>query len=499
MNKILKILIVGLLLGIIIYFSTKLVSKEQYDNPVDCVGSWNDWGQCDPSTGKQSRTFNIKTSSSNGGIPCPSSPELTDCPVDCAGSWSDWGQCDTKTGTMTRNFIPDPKVTVKNGGIPCPSDEIANCPVNCQGDFGPWSDCNPDNNNKVRKFIPTVDPAIITKSGGIPCPPDQVESCPKKIDCDGNWSDWGQCDPNTGQHKKTFTITQQPANGGKECPSPLTQIDNCPVSCTGSYDTNWSSCDQNTGIQKKKFNIVNTPKNGGNACPPLELTQSCDVDCQGDWSNWSKCDPNTNTQERHIVPTYIKRGNGKDCQPPQYQNCKPCDGIKCDPGTVCIDGNCVKNTGINYCYMYQNNNKNIPNWTFAGETNSVCIPCEQNQYNYPTGCDSCTIDNPVFSNDSVIPTAGTIKCTGCRSSSSASKKCDISIPDITINIDDKPGAYFYDSTTKNYYKDLNYLYRPSCYLDSDCDRLAADKTKDPNLSCKACNGINGVRVCKTSC
>jgi len=67
--------------------------------PVNCVGSWSNWGDCNATcinnnssaSGSKTRTFTVTTPSANGGTACPSSLTetetcvKTDCLVNCVG------------------------------------------------------------------------------------------------------------------------------------------------------------------------------------------------------------------------------------------------------------------------------------------------------------------------------------------------------------------------------------------------------------------------------
>jgi hypothetical protein len=51
-----------------------------YD-PVDCSGSWEEWGACSASCGDgtKERSFTVAVQDLYGGAACPASPEAADC------------------------------------------------------------------------------------------------------------------------------------------------------------------------------------------------------------------------------------------------------------------------------------------------------------------------------------------------------------------------------------------------------------------------------------
>ena len=49
--------------------------------------------------------------------------------------------------------------------------------------------------------------------------PCNTEACPSPIDCQGSWSDWGDCSKTCGGGKRRkYTITREAQNNGNACP-----------------------------------------------------------------------------------------------------------------------------------------------------------------------------------------------------------------------------------------------------------------------------------------
>jgi WD40 repeat protein len=116
---------------IYIYDLTKIPQGnggEEAPLPVDCVGNWSLWSDCDCVSQLRFQVHTITIPVLNGGIPCDylSGESLTEAcvpsscsPVDCVGTWSDWAM--SSNGTLIRTFVIEkPKA---NGGT-CPSEGL---------------------------------------------------------------------------------------------------------------------------------------------------------------------------------------------------------------------------------------------------------------------------------------------------------------------------------------------------------------------------------------
>lgn len=191
--------------------------------------------------GKRSRIYSITKSAVSGyisGVLTPGTActyndgyiEVKDCnvepcPVDCGGSWGDYGACNKGTGRQFRTYnVNTPpqdgfiyntdEVAEPDPAVQCVAadDEIQSekCKVDCEYTFvGDWS-VDKENGTKTR------DPSIIVspKNNGTTCP--LAEETTANIDCQGKWEDNGQCQDYWKKQK--YTITQKNLNAGKTCP-----------------------------------------------------------------------------------------------------------------------------------------------------------------------------------------------------------------------------------------------------------------------------------------
>jgi hypothetical protein len=97
--------------------------------PVNCGGSWGQYGSCDRScgAGSQTRTYTVTTQAQYGGETCEAAHGATEsksctdapCPIHCVGDFGNWDTC-TKTcasGSQTRTF--DIAIDAEHGGNFC--------------------------------------------------------------------------------------------------------------------------------------------------------------------------------------------------------------------------------------------------------------------------------------------------------------------------------------------------------------------------------------------
>ena len=118
---------------------------------------------------------------------------------------------------------------------------------------------------------------------------------------------------------RTYNITTPRENGGTACDHAggKTEEQKCAVNC--EYEMNdWGECDSSTGKQTRTFKVLRKAMNGGETCESriaksnLDLTRSCDVNCQGEWSDWSACDKN-NKQTKTFKVTVPRSRYGDEC------------------------------------------------------------------------------------------------------------------------------------------------------------------------------------------
>jgi len=265
----------------------------------DCVlGTTYTYGNCDPATGRATRTRVGDVAASNGGNACPGVTDDVACDVDCQvsgweGGGEGWSACDITSGkkTRSRTVTRDPK----NNGKACPPlSETVNCDIDCKvGDWTDWSpaECGVADASRERSRKVTQD----KKNNGTACPElNETEACPV-VNCVQTAKVYSACNQTTGKKSWTRTTTTEPKNGGTAC-GPTSGEEDCPVDCKlggrePDFDTGefrgwrdkpewgaWSACSKEcNGTQYRDPNIIAQPKNGGAACPSRE-TQSCNTE-----------------------------------------------------------------------------------------------------------------------------------------------------------------------------------------------------------------------------
>ena len=200
-------------------------------NVVACQGEWKSY--CDAESGKQTYVFSVTRKAENGGTPCDAEGGETkreeDCKVDCVGHWSE-PTCNLGRGKRTRTFSIT--TTSKNGGQVCEAkdeasgksfcrkdgetEDVADCTVDCVGEWTKSGNCNPEDGKQTF----TYDIITTKKNGGNACDYEtgdtKQEEC--AVDCIGSWSK-SECDASSGTRTYTFNITTAARNGGKECSS----------------------------------------------------------------------------------------------------------------------------------------------------------------------------------------------------------------------------------------------------------------------------------------
>ncbi len=212
--------------------------------PVDCVGDWGVWGTCDVSCGggSLSRTYEVATAVLNGGVSCAFADAETetlacstaDCPVDCVGDWDSWGACALSCAGGTQSRTYQVTTAASAGGVDCDfadagtETKVCNtdaCPVDCVGDWGSWGAC--DVTCGTGSVSRTYVVATAAAEGGVDCTSADADTetlactpgdaCP--VDCVGRWALWDDCSVSCagGTQARTFRVTTAAAEGGVEC------------------------------------------------------------------------------------------------------------------------------------------------------------------------------------------------------------------------------------------------------------------------------------------
>lgn len=389
-----------------------------YRDPHTC-GEWGAWGECSVPCGGGLKTRQYtfldgvkcgKECAHGNGDLQQKECNMKACPVDCEGSWSEYGSCSASCdgGVQTRMF----RVTQEalHGGKECPvaggamEDHACSeekCETHCKGHFEDWGECSNGGagpkgmecgpgGSQSRGFTVTVDhtdggcgctdvmwgateyvsvdaETVDTRSCELPC-------CPET--CEGEWSDWGECQGASsyeiegpygesmccggGMKSKTFSVTKEKVCGGQCCEAATGAVDTatccetpCPVDCEGDWGPE-SECstDCGGGQTEAVFMVTQEALHGGRECPhkPGAIKHTacnehpCPIPCEGHWDEWDECTeecgPN-GTQSRHWIITVEAEHGGKKCSEKdqvQVQSCDP-EPVPCPIDAVCKWGN----------------------------------------------------------------------------------------------------------------------------------------------------------------
>lgn len=203
-----------------------------------CVPApWSEWSPCSQTcnTGRSSRVRSVQTPAKCGGAPClcnfleVKNCEVTSCRQECElTEWSEWGKCPVTCGgsvqTRSRKVLKAPS----GGGADCPPlIESKNCGMDCcsrdcvLGSWDPWSFCSASCYGTMKRSRRVE---VAPCGDGKKCDA-LFESRECNHDCVlpcevGQWSVWSECSASCGGGSKTRSrkVTQQEANGGKNCP-----------------------------------------------------------------------------------------------------------------------------------------------------------------------------------------------------------------------------------------------------------------------------------------
>ena len=253
---------------------------------VDCkVDLWGSWGRCSVSCGEgaRQRVRVLTRAAAHGGKPCGPATQAQicnahECPVDCQlSAWGHWGKCAASCGEGIKQRVRFRVQAPLHGGHLCPSKigtapcNDGPCPVHCTvTSWTTWSRCTAScggGRHDRKRFV-----RIAAENGGN-CPPlGEERACntaPCPVDCVVTaWGAWAPYAGGGNKLRRTRTVTQAMASGGKLCPalsemrawhSDASQA-GVPWHCQGGvYFGAWSACTKECGSghrYRRKEHIV---------------------------------------------------------------------------------------------------------------------------------------------------------------------------------------------------------------------------------------------------
>tara|TARA_Y100000768_G_scaffold295185_1_gene229045 strand:- start:3951 stop:4985 length:1035 start_codon:yes stop_codon:yes gene_type:complete len=296
------LLIIILIIIIIISLLNVCTIKENLDNNTiqDCIVKYeNDYTECtEPCGGGWQELKRKSVSGSEYGGECQQELKRKcneqPCPKSCEIEISDWSKC-KKNGVIAKcgggtqyrkyNIIRNAVSGYKNG-----VKTEGECKYN-------------DGHTETREC--------------------NTKSC--AVDCIGSWSEWGECDKETGKRTSTYYVKQYPKDGwihttlnsaikkeSKKCPykNGATRTKKCPVDCEL---TDWVPDGHNWTLGKDGYyrSIRIEPKNGGKKCESKYKWVNKPIHCEGYWEDNGECEDYWKKQKYTIWQE--NNGTGNAC------------------------------------------------------------------------------------------------------------------------------------------------------------------------------------------
>jgi len=454
---------------------------ELSDCQVDCgMTQWSSWDACDSTIAQQYRVRKILYQPKNNGAICGALTEARSCSVDCKlTEWSDFDDCSRDCGggdqMRVRAIVQEPV----NGGEPCGTLEDTrtcneqDCNANdcivsdwscvsgssAGGDCDEWTTCTKScGGGEKTKTRSIVQAAAL---GGAACPDLRVtQACNTGlcvIDCEfSSFSDWGACNPVSGEQVRTLTVFKQPANGGASCP-PTSETQKCAVDCAisawecadgterepagcdpeveGSCTVNceeWASCDSN-GQRVRQRQIVHPSRNSGAPCPSLREYQECGSNtCAAvstEWSVWSDCvevgiRAGTRERTRQFLPGIEVNSVNQACVLRMEEvcvlNCKVSEWAPWDP---CNKATGQRTRARDILVDQMNGGADCPPIV---EMQTCIVDCELDEFSNYGECDKNTGEQKRYRSVLVMPMNGGVACDVTEQSKTCAVDCELS-------------------------------------------------------------------------
>nr|XP_055040560.1 thrombospondin type-1 domain-containing protein 7B isoform X1 [Misgurnus anguillicaudatus]XP_055040561.1 thrombospondin type-1 domain-containing protein 7B isoform X1 [Misgurnus anguillicaudatus]XP_055040562.1 thrombospondin type-1 domain-containing protein 7B isoform X1 [Misgurnus anguillicaudatus]XP_055040563.1 thrombospondin type-1 domain-containing protein 7B isoform X1 [Misgurnus anguillicaudatus] len=313
---------------------------------------------------------------------------LLPCPTHCVTSeWSQWTKCSVDCNDGDLRWRSRIVLRWPEGDHICPDlNQTQPCNnVTClkySYVYSDWSSCQIGENavcgrgiktrllNCVRSDGKLVELSMCKELG----PSRGKLSAPCEVGCPVNcllteWSNWSECSHTCGnqsQMTRSRVVLQSAGEGGRPCPSQLSQTRSCPIKPCYSWRLgNWSPCrvegaDCGEGVSRREMSCV--VHWGSLSGPPqpvpvedhwcvvtsqskgseIELQQPCAIPCPGEchlakWSPWSSCQLlcldgrsfemwGRQARSRAVVTQVAEN---QDSCPSQVYETQPCQGGTC--------------------------------------------------------------------------------------------------------------------------------------------------------------------------